>query len=272
MQITDIIKRTVDFNLGGREVATDLLAVDRVWPKEGSGAVRDIYADESSQTAHRFLVLGAVTVCTTDVPDLVAAIRAARLPGLPHGELKWTKVSAAKLETYRAIVDAFFAAVEADIAHFHCVAIDTTRFDHRQFNQGDREIGFSKMVFQLLMKHARLYPQRLYAYLDSRTTRHSLDDLRFMLNRYALNRLDRGDYPFRRVVFRDSKESDLLQLNDVLLGAAAWVKNGHGDRPDASTAKSELARHILARAGLQSLDVDTPRNRKHFTVWNFRLR
>ncbi|HEY0257221.1 MAG TPA: hypothetical protein VGC39_07255, partial [Candidatus Methylacidiphilales bacterium] len=86
------------------------------------------------------------------------------------------------------------------------------------------------------------------------------------------NKQGRGDYPFRRVVFRNSKESDLLQLNDVLLGAAAWVKNGHGDRPEASIAKSELARHIMQRAGLQSLDVDTPWNRKNFTVWNFRLR
>lgn len=217
-------------------------------------------------------MLGAVTVSTADVPDLVAAIRAARLPGLPHGELKWTKVSASKLETYRAVVDTFFTAAENDIAHFHCVVIDTARFNHGQFNQGDREIGFSKMVFQLLMKHARLYQQRLYAYLDSRTTRHSLDDLRFMLNRYALNKLERNDYPFRRVVFRDSKESDLLQLNDVLLGAMAWVKNGHGERPEASAAKSDLAQYILRRAGLQSLDVDTPRNRKNFTVWNFRLR
>lgn len=81
--------------------------------------MRDIYADESSQTQHRFLVLGAVTVRTEHASDLVAAIRAARLPGLPHGELKWTKVSAAKLETYRAVIDVFFTAADDDLAQHH---------------------------------------------------------------------------------------------------------------------------------------------------------
>jgi hypothetical protein len=233
--------------------------------------MRDIYADESSQTQHRFLVLGAVTVRTEAVPALVASIREARLPTLPHGEMKWTKVSSAKLEAYRAVVDAFFAASERDVAHFHAVVIDTARLDHGRFNQGDRETGFSKMVFQLLYKHARLYPERLYAYLDSRTTRQSLESVRFMLNRRCATKLGRQEFPFRRVVFRDSKESDVLQLNDVLLGAVAWVKNGHGQRPGASVAKTDLAAHVMAQAGLPSLDADTPRNRIRFTVWNFRL-
>lgn len=233
--------------------------------------MRDIYADESSQTAHRFLVLGAVTIKTEAASELVGAIRAARLPALPHGEVKWTKISATKLETYRAVVDAFFDSSERGIAHFHSLIVDTSRFNHGRFNQGDREIGFSKMVFQLLIKHARLYSERLYTYLDSRTTRQSLDDLRLMLNRYAASRIGRPEYPFRRVVFRDSKESDILQLNDILLGAVAWTKNGHGLRPEASAAKNDLAEHILRQAGIASLDGDTPRNRHRFTVWNFRL-
>jgi len=233
--------------------------------------MRDIYADESSQTQHRYLVLGALTVRTDAVSNLVTAIRAARLPALPHGEMKWTKVSAAKLETYRAVADAFFASSDRDVAHFHALIIDTSRLNHGRFNEGDREIGFSKMVFQLLYKHARLYPERLYAYLDSRTTRQSLESVRFMLNRRCATKLGRQEFPFRRVVFRDSKESDMLQLNDILLGAVAWVKNGHGQRPDASVAKNDLAAHVMARAGLRSLDADTPRNRTRFTVWNFRL-
>ena len=233
--------------------------------------MRDIYADESSQTQHRFLVLGAVTLKTEKAPELVQAIRAARLPALPHGELKWTKVSTAKLDAYRAVVDTFFAFVERDIAHFHCLSIDTSQLDHGKFNQGDHEIGFSKMVFQLLYKHARLYPERLYAYLDERTTRQSLESVRFMLNSRCASKLGRDDFPFRRTVFRDSKESDILQLNDILLGAVAWQKNGHGLKEGASVAKGLLATHVMDRAGLRSLDTDTPKYRKHFTVWNFRL-
>ncbi|MBF0269304.1 MAG: DUF3800 domain-containing protein [Alphaproteobacteria bacterium] len=233
--------------------------------------MRDIYADESSQTKHRFLVLGAITARTENVSRIVDVIRASRLPSLPHGEMKWTKVSRGKLETYRAVVDSFFTMSDADMMHFHALVIDTARLDHGRFNQGDREIGFSKMVFQLLNKHARLYPERLYAYLDKRTTRQSLDELRMILNRNAAKKLARPDYPFRRVVFRDSKESDLLQLNDVLLGAVAWIKNGHGSLPGASEAKNALASHVLSKSGLTSLDADSPRGKRRFTVWNFRL-
>lgn len=230
--------------------------------------MRDIYADESSQTQHRYLVLGAVTALTADVPQLLQRVWTARQQRLPAGEMKWTKVSSAKLSVYKEVVDVFF---DSELAQFHCMCIDTSRFDHKKFNSGSREIGFSKMVFQLLAKHSRLYEERLYAYLDSRTTRQSLDDLRFMLNRYAANRQGRHDYPFRRLVFRDSKETELLQLNDVLLGSVAWLKNRHGDRPEASQAKSDLAQYVLRRAGLTSLDQDTPRSKRHFTVWNFRL-
>jgi hypothetical protein len=65
--------------------------------------MRDISADESSQNQHRYLVLGAVTARTEVVPNLVAAIRAARLPALPHDEMKRTKVSAGKLDGSRAV-------------------------------------------------------------------------------------------------------------------------------------------------------------------------
>jgi hypothetical protein len=233
--------------------------------------MRDIYADESSQTKHRFLALGALTARTDTVPEIIRAIQAARLPSLPQGEMKWTKVSSGKLEAYRSVVDAFFSLSDQDLLHFHAILIDTSRLNHARFNQGDKEIGFSKMVFQLLNKHCRLYPERLYAYLDSRTTRQSLDDLKMILNRNASRKHSRTDNPFRRVVFRDSKQSDLLQLNDVLLGSVAWVKNGHGNRSEASSSKNDLASYIMSKADLRSLDINTPPSRKRFTIWNFKL-
>lgn len=232
----------------------------------------DVYADELCQTNHRFLVLGGIIIRTEDVHEVVRLIRDARATQLPHGEMKWTKVSSSKFSAYQAVVDAFFDLSARDIAHFHCVIVDMSKFNNQKFNDGDREIGFSKMMFQLLAKFGRIYKQRLYVYLDSRTTRQSLDDLRFMLNRYVAKRYGLPDWPYRRVVFRDSKESDVIQLNDILLGAMAWIKNGHGDREGASVAKNDLARHVLERANLSSLDHDTTWGQNRFSVWNFRLR
>lgn len=68
----------------------------------------DIYIDESSQTRHRYLVLGGIIVPTASVEAVNAEIIKCRLPELPYGEMKWTKVSRSKLGAYQRVVNAFF--------------------------------------------------------------------------------------------------------------------------------------------------------------------
>lgn len=67
----------------------------------------DIYIDESSQTKHRFLVLGGLIVPTALASLANDEVGRQRLPELPFGELKWNKVSNAKLASYKRVVDAF---------------------------------------------------------------------------------------------------------------------------------------------------------------------
>jgi hypothetical protein len=50
----------------------------------------DIYLDESSQTKHRYLLLGGLIVPTEKVSDLNQRLLAARQPELPSGELALT--------------------------------------------------------------------------------------------------------------------------------------------------------------------------------------
>jgi hypothetical protein len=68
----------------------------------------EIYLDESSQTKHRFLVMGAVLVSLPDTERLIDLITKARLPELPEREAKWTKVSRDKLPAYKRIVSVLF--------------------------------------------------------------------------------------------------------------------------------------------------------------------
>jgi hypothetical protein len=114
--------------------------------------IAEIYIDESSQNNHRYLVLGAVLVELTDTPQMIAKIMAARQPSLPYGEMKWTKVSRTKLDTYKRVIKTFFVENVADTIHFHSLVVDTTRQDHTRFNSGSREIGFNKEVYQLCNK------------------------------------------------------------------------------------------------------------------------
>src|ERR1700730_1335582 len=226
----------------------------RVAPKPDE--IAEIYIDESSQNNHRYLVIGCIINMLPDTAALNDAIVKARSPELPKGEAKWVKVSKAKLAAYKRLVDVLFD--HSGAAHFHCLVVDTTLLDHRRFDEGSREIGFNTEVYQLAMKCARLYPTSLFhVYPDQRETTQTPEDLRLILNRGCRKKGDKRDWPFRRCQFRDSKNTLLLQLTDIVAGSLAFKLNGHDKKPGASVAKCELATHILARAKVADVFKDT---------------
>lgn len=222
--------------------------------------ISDIYIDESSQTKNRYLLLGGVVIPKGGVEAANARLAAARQPELPHGELKWGKVSRSKLTAYTRFVDCFFDAAEFRECHFHSLIVDTTLVDNDRFNQGSKEVGFNKEIYQLATKFAKLYPNRLlHLYPDYRDTNQRPDDLRNILNHGRHKARDGRDWPFRRCQFR--------QLVDVLIGAIAYGKNEHYAADGASPHKLELARHIMRKAGVKDISINTARTGK-FTIWH----
>jgi hypothetical protein len=220
--------------------------------------IAEIYIDESSQNNHRFLVLGGVIVSLLESPRLQQLIMKARLPDLPDKEAKWTKVSRAKLAAYKRVVDVLFD--NPDLVHFHALCVDTTRLDHRRFNQGSREIGFNKEIYQLAIKFSRLYGTNLFhVYPDRRETNQKPEELRIILTRGCRKNGDKRDWPFRRCQFRESRKTLALQLVDILIGALAFRKNEHDRAAGASPAKTELSRYILERARITDIT--------HRAVW-----
>lgn len=233
--------------------------------------IREVFVDESSQTKHRYLVLGCITLSAARSTSLCEAIQTARLPELPQGEMGWVKVSRSKLVAYRRVVDLFFDAAWSDV-HFHAAVIDTARQDHRRFNAGNREIGFSKEIYLLMQKCRRLYGNDLFhVYPDRRTTSQRLEELRLILNRGARKSGDNRDWPFRRLHWRDSSDCLQIQLADILTGALAFHLNGHVKEPNASPAKVELSDAILRTASIKNVFRDTAVRGK-FTVWHRQLR
>jgi len=234
-----------------------------------------IFVDESCKEKHQYLVLGGIVVEIDDIPKVLSAIHDVRSAFGLRREMKWTKISNGYVSAYRAFVDVFFDLHERDILHFHSVIIDTHRLDHAKYNQGDAEIGFSKFIYQLLVnKFGRLYSDSspFHVYLDKRETKHSLEDLRNVLNNGIAHRYDVQSRPYRRVQFRDSKKSEILQLNDILIGAIGARKNGHHARPQASRARVGIADHIAARARIRDLGRTTPYGQRRFSIWNMTLR
>lgn len=235
--------------------------------------IRNVYVDESSQTKHRFLVLGSVVVAAADAQALNEALAKARIPELPRSELKWTKVSRTKLAAYKRYVDTFFTGVsDFGVLDFHSIVVDMSRINDRLYNQGSRDIGFNKEMYQLLMKVGRLYRSGVFhVYPDRRSTTQSTEDLRRILNRGRAAKGDTRDWPFRRVHFRDSEKEPVLQVVDLFIGAIAFRLNGHDRAPDASPAKLELSNYILERARVADVTRDTFVMGR-FTIWHRQLR
>ena len=246
------------------------------WPlPHEAGLFNELYIDETSQTKHRYLVIGGI-VCPLDfAADIAASIIEARGHDLSHvsregepREIKWVKVSNSKLEAYKRVVLAFFQfanriPLTAGRLDFHSAVVDLT------VKGGDlTEIGFNKEIRTLCLKFARLYPQALFhVYLDERTTRQSLSVEQYHLNNTAHLSRPTKNWPFRRMKFRESHRVQALQVADVLLGALAFRLNGHYERPDASPAKIELSNYVLKLARI----ADPFRDTKHlarYTIWH----
>lgn len=217
--------------------------------------------------------MGGTVVNAEGFQSLVDDLYALRIELNLYKELKWTSVSNKYLPKYKKVIDRFFEMNSRDTLHFHALIADNHKMNHAKFNKGDREVGFNKLVYQLLInKFGRNYhPEApLHVFLDKRETTKSLEELKTILNRGMSSRWEIHNEPFESVSFIDSKESTFIQLTDVVIGAIGWHKNDHDKIKNASRAKTELAEYIAAKAGLNRLGETSSSSR--FTQWNFKLR
>lgn len=192
-----------------------------------------------------------------------------------HSELKWAKVSPRKLDEYRALVEYFFALNNANQIHFHSIAFDSHAWAHKKYNGGDDDVGLSKLYYQLMLhKFVKIYGDKgtLYVRVDHRNSSTPLEDIRKMLNSTAARDHGINSDPVKQFVSEDSKKCDLLQVNDVILGAVCAARNGRLLLEGGNQAKRELAQFVLEKSGLDTFEHDSPKGVSRFTIWNMRPR
>ena len=235
----------------------------------------EIYIDESSQNSKHHLAIGGI-ICPRDYAqgfaDAVIAARGSELPVYSADgesqEIKWTKVSRAKLDAYKRVVLCFFQfankiPLTVGRLDFHSTVVDATLKTGRI-----NEIGFNAEIRALCLKYARLYKSALFhVYLDERTTSHKLWKERNHLNNLEHKKRPNKNWPYRRMMFRNSRAVQGLQVADVLLGALTFRLNGHYDQPGASPPKIELSDYVMKLARIS----DPFRDTKHlarYTIWH----
>ena len=220
----------------------------------------DVYCDESRVTSDRsdeFMTVGGL-MCPTDAKrSIVRKIDEMRGFYDVQGEFGWKTVCPAKLEFFLALVDMFFS--DRDL-RFRCVVVSRTETDFRDDEERFRLIYYQ--VFNNWLDRRARY--RLF--LDRRIdTRDRLSTLR----RCLINTRQFGEsVGFVEEV--ESRENNMVQLVDLLVGAVGYAWNGRGDVEGASAAKRDVCRSICTNIGVSTLNhYKTGPNDEKFNIFHF---
>jgi len=207
--------------------------------------VFNVYCDESCHLENdrqKAMVLGAVWCPLEKTREIAVRIREMKAKhGLsPESEIKWVKVSPAKVQFYLDIMDYFF---DDDDLHFRALIVpDKSQLRHEDFKQTHDE-WYYKMYFDMLK--VILYPDARYRiYLDYKDTQGATKVKK--LHEVLCNNM----YDFSRRIIEQiqlvrSHEVEVLQLADLLIGTVSYVNRGLS----TSAAKLHLVDRMRARSG-----------------------
>lgn len=186
----------------------------------------NIYCDESCHLENdhqKVMVLGAVWCPLEKVKEISVRIREIKKNHKlsPDFEIKWTKVSPAKVQFYLNIVDYFF---DDDDLHFRALIVpDKSKLRHEFFGQTHDE-WYYKMYFDMLK--VILKPEARYRiYLDIKDTRGAAK-VKKLHDVLSNNMYDFSREIIERVQLVRSHEVEILQLTDLLIGAVSYINRG----------------------------------------------
>jgi hypothetical protein len=208
--------------------------------------ILNIYCDESCHLlhdGHEVMTLGALWCPLERRREISVRLREIRAKHriLASTEVKWVKVSPAKVDFYRDWLDYFF---DDDDLHFRAVVIGRkSELRHTDFGQTHDE-WYYKMLFTLVSP--LLKPENRHRiYIDHKDTHSASKAVKLH------EVLCSSSYDFDRTIIERvqpvvSHESELLQLCDLLVGAVGYVNRGL----TGSSSKLELVSRMQERSRL----------------------
>lgn len=229
--------------------------------------IYNIYCDESCHLENdkqESMAMGAIWCPIDEAAIAFKRIREIKIQNKlsPKFEIKWTKVSPAKIDFYLDLVDYFF---DNSNLHFRCLVIpDKKMINHERFKQTHDE-WYYKMYFDLLK--TILAPENKYrVYIDIKDTNggEKVKKLREVLcnNLYDF---DREIIEWAQIV--KSNEIELMQISDFLLGAISYANRGL----KSSTAKNKIIERIKERSSYTLLKSTLfQENKFNIFIWRAR--
>jgi hypothetical protein len=206
--------------------------------------VINVYCDESCHLENDhipIMVLGGLWCPAEKTRSISGALRKIKLNhGLKSAfEIKWTKVSPSKIEFYQDLVEFFF---NNEDLHFRALIVpDKSKLEHAAFKQ-THDVWYYKMYFDMLK--VIFDPESKYrVYLDIKDTQGGakVAKLRDVL---CNNLYDFSREIIEKIQLVHSKEVEILQLADLLIGAVSYANRGLQE----SSAKVQLVQFMKRRS------------------------
>lgn len=227
----------------------------------------DVYCDEaqpdvftSAAPRAKYLMIGSLWLPSDMRDDAKEKIARLRKQHGVWGEMKWTKISPSKAEFYLELID-LFMSYGSDM-RFRCIAVE-----HEHVNMGrhgnDEELGFYKFYYQVL-HHWILDFNSYNVFCDQKPNR---DRTRLHVLKKCLNYANRNS-EICNVQSLPSREVALLQLSDVLLGAASSRMN---ETLRGGSAKEAVVQRLEARLDRRGVLGPTAASAKKFNIFKIKL-
>lgn len=208
----------------------------------------NIYCDESCHLENdhqKIMVLGAIKCEKSYKKQAVNDIRNIKEKYNMNKfcEVKWTKVSPDKFDMYLELVNYFFTNPNLS---FRAVVVDKTKLKHELFNQ-THDSFYYKVYYQLLCRI--IVPNNEnYIYLDIKDTKGARK-VRKLGEVLANGLYDFNMECIKNVQNINSKESELLQLADILIGAISYLNRNENEKENYSQSKMNLIETIINSSG-----------------------
>ncbi len=198
----------------------------------------NIYCDESCHLEHdhkTFLFLGSVSVAYNQLKGITQRINDLKVRHNFYGEIKWGNVSKSQYRFYEELVKYFF---ETEMT-FRSVGVEKNKIDYEAFNKSYDDFYYT-MYYYLLNYKLDTVSGNYNVYLDIKDTLSAtkVNRLKKILNtKFGV---------FRNVQNIHSKESLIMQLTDLLMGAISYL---HNNAAKANEAKMQLIDKIKSYSG-----------------------
>lgn len=229
----------------------------------------NIYCDESCHLENdhiNIMVLGSIKCNLSDKRIIVKDIRKLKekYNMNPFCEMKWKKISNNKIQFYKELINYFF---DNDYLSFRAVLVDKEKLNHQKFGQ-THDTFYYKVYYQLLSR-VIVPNHENYIYLDIKDTKSAKKEKK-LKECLANDIYDFNLEHIKNVQAINSKESELLQLADILIGAIAY-NNRYVSLENRSKAKIEIINLIKQRSSY-SLNRSTLLSEEKFNLFFMELK